>query len=232
MAEEVWPRVGGRVARGLCAGLAYPADLLPHVDAPVAKLVGSYEEEIAGAIAAVLDSGVERLIDVGAAEGYYAVGLALRSPRLRVDAFEIDPVVRSRCARLARVNGVESRVVTHARADGRIFRGLDTAGAFLISDCEGAEARIFGTGAATYLRAATLLIEVHEAAEGQTALLDALVERFASSHRARVIPNARRRAAAFPELAGYEPAQQDRALSENRPCVQRWLLLEPLPSRH
>jgi methylase of polypeptide subunit release factors len=50
------------------------------------------------------------VIDIGAAEGYYAIGFARRLPAARVIASDLDPVARLLCWLLARRNGVGDRV--------------------------------------------------------------------------------------------------------------------------
>ena len=53
--------------------LAYCSEVLP-------KLVGTYECELIPGIEAICQAGCDRIVDIGAAEGYYAVGMALRNP--------------------------------------------------------------------------------------------------------------------------------------------------------
>ena len=60
------------------------ADCLP------AKLIGCYEQELHPGIERLLGSSPSTIVNVGAAEGYYAVGLAMRAPGSRVHAFEPD----------------------------------------------------------------------------------------------------------------------------------------------
>ena len=43
-------------------------------------LAGCYEAEIQPAVESLIDSRPDRVVDIGAAEGYYTVGLALRIP--------------------------------------------------------------------------------------------------------------------------------------------------------
>jgi len=54
------------------------------------KVLGYYEYVLSGTIGKVCDTGYGTIIDVGAAEGYYACGLAVRLPSARVVCFEAD----------------------------------------------------------------------------------------------------------------------------------------------
>jgi hypothetical protein len=69
---------GTTVLHGPFAGLMYPRDLLlAQADAPIAKLLGTYEQELHPVFEEVIAKQPRTIIDIGAAEGYYAVGLAL-----------------------------------------------------------------------------------------------------------------------------------------------------------
>src|SRR4051794_23892795 len=67
---------GLEVRHGPLAGMFY----LPGLEATsgdlVAKLLGAYEEELHRVLERWIASGAGTVIDVGSAEGYYAVGLA------------------------------------------------------------------------------------------------------------------------------------------------------------
>src|SRR4051812_22623153 len=58
------------------------------------KVLGTYERELHERIRACFQMGVRTVIDVGAAEGYYAVGLAMRIPGVQVVAFETEEAGR------------------------------------------------------------------------------------------------------------------------------------------
>lgn len=60
----------------------------------------AHEEEIENAI----DRQPRCVIDAGAAEGYYTVGLAVQLPTASVTASEIDPEARRVCRQTARMN--------------------------------------------------------------------------------------------------------------------------------
>src|SRR5206468_6903171 len=81
----------------------YCSEVLP-------KLVGTYECELIPAIEAICQAGCDRIVDIGAAEGYYAVGMAMRNPRAEIVSFEMNPSARYYLRRLAQRNGVSDRV--------------------------------------------------------------------------------------------------------------------------
>ena len=96
----------------------------------IPKLLGIYERELAPCIEEICRNRPELVVDLGAAEGYYAVGLARRLPDSRIIAFELEELGRRDLLRLAQLNGVADRVEirgTCAPADLiYIAKGLST----------------------------------------------------------------------------------------------------------
>jgi hypothetical protein len=229
-------RHGGVVLHGPFAGLRYPPQAAPRVHHLVAKLLGSYEAEIADVVAAQIERRPPVFVDVGAADGYYAVGIARASPSTEVHAYEIDPVARRVLRATARENGAEVKV--HGPANSRRLAEHRLDRAFVLSDCEGAELDVLAAEAVPALATATLLVELHPrgggaggaaeeggAAEGDTG--PPLRERFAATHEAREIQPGPRDPAAHPELADAPPELREHAVEEFRFGRTSWLLLEP-----
>lgn len=108
-------RTGDQVRLGPFAGMRY----LDHSvgSAYLPKLLGTYERELAPVIEEMCATGPRLIVNVGAAEGYYAVGLARRNPEARVIAFESDPSGRAALYRMARLNGVDAQIDIRGECD-------------------------------------------------------------------------------------------------------------------
>src|SRR5262245_31327210 len=91
---------GDTVVRGPFAGLRYPA----RRPAWLAKRVGAYERELHTWFEAALATRPERFVDIGAADGFYAVGVARHG--IPVTAFELARSAREELRALAALNGV------------------------------------------------------------------------------------------------------------------------------
>jgi SAM-dependent methyltransferase len=151
-----------KVKHGPFKGLKYPqlssvgSTLLP-------KLLGSYEKELQPLIERLCQTQYTEIIDIGCAEGYYAVGLALRIPEARIYAFDINQKARDLCHKMARLNGVSNRCDIKSNCSTetlRVFpfkkRGL------IICDCEGCEKELFQPELMENLTCCDLLIELHD----------------------------------------------------------------------
>jgi hypothetical protein len=219
-------RHGPAVLHGPFAGLAYPAWAAGRAHHLVAKLLGAYEEELAAVIGAQVARRPPLFVDLGAADGYYAVGLGLASPGTAVHAYDIDPVARRALRALARANGV--RVEVHGPANARRLAAHELAGAFVLCDLEGAEVDVLDGEALPALAAATVLVELHPLPAGAGDTEGVLRERFAGTHRARTIESRPRDPAAYRELDDAPPELREHAVDEIRGWPTRWLLLEPI----
>jgi hypothetical protein len=201
---------GLQVSGGPFAGLRYPdasaTSLIP-------KLLGAYERELHAAVERAVAERPKLIVNVGAADGYYAVGLARRCPDAAVHAFEADARERELLARVAAANGVAIRI-EGAAAVGDL-RALSGGRALAVIDCEGCEATLLDPDRVPLLRTATIVVELHDFAVPG----DGVVARFASTHDVTLIPT------------GAQPPERSSslalALSEYRPGPMRWAVMFP-----
>jgi len=96
---------GRGVAAGPFTGLRYIKGAVGSAYIP--KLLGIYERELNGCVEKACALNFPLIVDVGAAEGYYAVGLARRNPKARVIAFEMEEKGRAKLAEMAQLNGID-----------------------------------------------------------------------------------------------------------------------------
>src|SRR5262245_23148239 len=79
-------RTNCTVASGPFQGMRYLR--FSHASAYIPKLLGIYERELAPCIKRAVEQRPRLVVDLGAAEGYYAIGMARRLPCAQVLAFE------------------------------------------------------------------------------------------------------------------------------------------------
>jgi hypothetical protein len=190
------------------------------------KILGTYELEIHSHLARLCEHPFDLIVNIGAAEGYYAVGLARRLPFARVAAFECDAYARVCCRYLARINGVGRRVRVRGECDRtRLAQALNAGHkTWVISDCEGAEVDLLVPGEVTALRRAHLLVETHDHLRGGAA--ETLIERFQRTHEIhRVASRPRALSDAPPGLPLLE-AELLAAMDEQRFPLE-WLVMVP-----
>jgi hypothetical protein len=179
IANTVMRRQGDRVHAGPFAGMAYP--VRASEGTRVARLLGAYEASLHPVIEAIIAKSPDLVIDIGSAEGYYAVGLARRLGQTRILARDASARAQALCATLATANGVAARVEIGGLFTHADFDLCTRSRAVVICDIEGAEADLLDPARAPGLAHADILVECHpEAAPGIT---DTLRARFRPTHR-------------------------------------------------
>jgi hypothetical protein len=194
----------------------------------VPKLLGAYERELHGPLASLTARDYARVVVIGAADGYYAVGLARALRGCTVHAYEMNPLPALVCRRVAAANGVGERVVTHGECRVDDLRRLGEGTALVISDCEGCEAELLDPAAVPSLRSSTILVELHESlAPG---VERELPERFAETHEIELVPQELRHSGGYPALqsvTGLTFVDRELLVSEYRPDPVSWAIMVP-----
>ncbi len=209
---------GREVRGGPFQGMIYSA-LADHRHIG-ARLLGCYEQEIAAAVEDLCHQPYEQVIDVGCAEGYYAVGFARRIEQARVIAFDTDSWARRACQELARLNRVEDRVsVRGFCSPAKLQKVLGKGPALVVLDCEGYEARLLDLEAVPQLAQCDILVELHDAPPTPD---HPLVQRFRATHRIDLFPSVPRTVADGPRLDQFSAEEKLRMIDEMRHSWQGW----------
>lgn len=181
--NQLVERSGDRVLSGPFKGMVYAGRSSEGSRNP--RLIGCYEASLAPVIEEIVTGGYQTVVDIGAAEGYYAIGLAMRMPHVQVFARDTDIKAHAACKELAAANGVSDRVQIGGALNHGDFARLLEGRTVIICDTEGAEEQLLDPNAAPALRQADILVEVHEGMK--TGRVDLLMQRFDASHHIRRI---------------------------------------------
>lgn len=192
------------------------------------KLMGTYELELKPTIDRWLsDEMTSSFIDIGAAEGYYAVGVALRSTEFPIFAYEIQADAHEHIRRLARLNKVLDRI--HLFGEFRP-KDLDKVNLgdcpIVLMDVDGFEEYLIDEVFLSHTANARMILEIHDFVK--PGLGDLVAQRLKKSHKInRVYPNAsmRRNVQKPFEITKFE---WSRAVDERRPKGNYWLICEPI----
>ena len=219
----------GKVLSGPFRGMAYP-ELRTIGSALIPKLLGSYERELHPLLESLLENNYTDVVDIGCAEGYYAVGLAMRMPQATVHAFDVNEEALQLCRQMAAANGVSDRLNVGRFCDGDTLLSIPYRGkALIISDCEGFEKTLFSEEVIAGLNGHDLLIETHDFIDIEISTV--LRERLASTHEVSAISSVDDIAKAlsydYPELSPYDLESRRDLLAEHRPAIMQWLFATP-----
>lgn len=180
---------GTRVWQGPLQGLDFLAQSAEGCH--VAKLLGCYEQPLQPHIEAAIQAQYPVVLNIGCAEGYYAVGMARRMPGTIVHARDTNAVAQATCTALAQKNAVADRVHVGGQFDTGDFAAFAQQRVLVLCDIEGGERALLDPLEAPALRGMDLIVESHEClVPGITA---ELVRRFAASHDIQVIADSGQR---------------------------------------
>lgn len=192
-------------------------------------LLGVWEKELSF----IWDSlGSQRfIIDVGAAEGFYAVGLAQKYPDKKIIAFEMNPSSKQLLEMIAKDNSVTNLEI-HGKCEyedlAKLGEKLD--GSIIIMDCEGYEIHLLEGSKPSIFQKTHILVELHEMYE--LGCTDILKNRFEETHQISEIEGQYRKIEDWPnELYFLRPFFPNKILlhfmDEGRPYPMNWLYMKP-----
>jgi len=218
------------VLHGPFKGMVYPE--FKSIGSAIApKVLGSYERELHQILEEICLNDYSEIVDVGCAEGYYAVGLAMRLPKAKVFAFDINDEAIHLCKQMAQLNNVAERLITGSFCDANVLQSIPyTKRALIISDCEGYEKQLFTKDIVPTLATHDLLIEVHDFLDIE--ISSVIRQRFGSTHSITTIRSiddiTKAHTYEYDELRKYSLDVRRRFLGENRPHIMEWLYMTPL----
>ena len=194
------------------------------------QIIGSYESEISDIVETLCNRKFTKIVNIGCAEGYYAVGFARRIDDVSIEAFDSSERAREHCGELARLNRVDKkiRILGSFTKESLVNMSLDDQ-ALIICDCEGGEKEIFTSENASRLRNCELLIEIHDFVDISTS--DYIRNLFAKTHDILVRQSTddilKARNYHFRETDKLDLHLRKLVFAEHRPSLMEWFYLTP-----
>jgi len=225
VSEALISNYGRWVQGGPFAGMQFPEDVAGATGGLPMTLLGSVERELHAVVEETIALSPDVVINVGCYVGYYAVGMAMRSPNAQVWAFDIDSKHRELCRRLAEHNEVEDRVHIAGLCDPAALQKIGSGRTALVVDCEGCELDVLRPDLAPRLEQATILVELHE--HMRPGLTEEILDRFSATHDARTIQAELRFPSQYPQLDLLPWGARFLAIHEPREALMAWAFLTP-----
>lgn len=214
---------GTTVQGGLFAGMDYSSEATEG--SLSARLLGVYEAGLQPHIRRIVERGVDCVIDLGCAEGYYAVGLARAFPHLSVHARDISERARTYCAELAARNGVAERVIIGGEFQATDFEAFAGRRVLAIVDVEGAEVDILRPDLSPALTRMSLIVETHDVS--RPGALKTIRSRFETTHEITLVEQTHELPDPPRWLMNQSELDQLLVTWEWRHRLTPWLVMEP-----
>ncbi len=154
------------------------------------KLLGTYEKELHQVVQEINSRQYKLILNIGAAEGYYAVGLTMKNPQSQVIAFESEESGQQYIIQLSLINNISDRVSVRGQCTISDLCDSIKPETLIFMDVEGEEKSLLDLDACPKLCRADVLVEVHEHLSPGIRTL--LKSRFESTHKIKVIQSSKR----------------------------------------
>lgn len=191
------------------------------------KIVGTYEEPLHKWFYEVMNTKTETIIDIGAAEGYYAVGLARMLPKSNVHAIDIDKRARELNQKLADLNTCQERITLWEKCDYSLLKKLIKGKTLIICDIEGYEKKLLNPTFCRQLLKCEIIVELHSFYFGFNGLVEELVQRFSESHRIEIIVDSGKRTKVTLPSPVSDKIYFSDIVNERRTIPALWMKLTP-----
>jgi len=222
--NKIFELLGDQVVTGPFAGMRVIPNPVWDDGNSGAKLIGSYEFELHKAVRKAISRKPDAVINVGCAEGFYAVGLARRLPDAMVFAMDIDDGSLDQCEENAERNGRKVQTVTGRPGPQDLIRpGYQRTLYFL--DCEGDESELLNKDDCPQLINSDIIVECHDFfyPKIKSHISSSLISRFSDTHDIeRIVPQIPN-PADYPFLRSLPLGFQLLAITEKRPSDMAWL---------
>lgn len=200
-----------------------------------AKVFGLYEQEVQREMARLQAERRRPLfVDVGGADGYFAVGAVVSGAFDHCVVFERSPRGRETILRHVALNDATGRVTILGEAAETSFvaeigraSGCAPEDMVILCDIEGGEFALFSDGVLEALRRAAIIIEIHDFDATQADARNALRARAGKRFGVRTIRTGGRDLSGIPDVAALSDLDRALLVSEGRAALGEWWVLTP-----
>ncbi|HEY3875836.1 MAG TPA: hypothetical protein VGM92_10185, partial [Candidatus Kapabacteria bacterium] len=188
------------------------------------KLLGTYEKEVYGVVQQIFQKQYDTIVNLGAGDGFYAVGLGRYFPNSHLICFEAIDWKHEQIESLAQLNECGGRVAIHGLCgNDDLAEALAGSGRTLVvCDVEGAELALLDPAMTSRLAEVDMLVEMHDII--QPGISKAIHNRFEATHDIKVMSTAPRTLEDWPKSVA-PPYNWWKLMSESRegPMTWSWL---------
>ena len=188
------------------------------------KIIGCYESAMTPWILDIPSRKYDMILDVGCAEGYYAIGFAYQNYAKRIYAFDIEEEALDNARQLAALNHVEDKICFDGLCDEtKISTLCGGRKALIFCDIEGSEDELLDPDKIPELRKIDMIIESHDFIV--PGMINKLIERFQGTHHIEIAGDGGVNLDKFPILKSFNKRIRRKFINEGRAPGMMWVRL-------
>lgn len=227
---EVYDMNRGIVNHGPFKGMQLSGEPSWGRDDLGSMVMGFYEKEILDWVEQNCSGKFTHFVDVGAADGYYAVGLVGYQGFKSAVCFEINEGSHEVIRENAKLNNCSEKISICGEASFSEFQKIKhifNEDCLILCDIEGGEFALWDVELFETCKRATIIIEVHHWVENFPEKYENFLTSASRFFDISIIPDAVRDVNALSELRELTDDNRYLLLSERRPAKMRFLLMQP-----
>jgi len=230
VSTEVYDMCGGCVSNGPFKDMKLSkSSWLPGLDLG-SMCLGLYERGLLDSIVEELNNSGRRLfIDIGAADGYYAIGLLSTELVGRAICFELRSISQESIVNNWQINNSPGSIEVY----GDVLKNLERiyhpecSNAVILIDIEGVEFELFKQIDLSLLQNAVIYIEIHNWVENFDEKYEELLISADEFFNIEIVKSKLVDFDDIPMLRSFTDDNRFSLYSESRPCAMRFLKLTP-----
>jgi hypothetical protein len=231
ISDKIAEKLNWTVAYGPFKGLKMSEKTWWSRPSRAAMFLGIYEQEVLQSLMDTPDD-CDTFIDIGAADGYYAVGSLVCGKFSSVYCFEMSDRGRQAILNNAAMNGKQNHIKIFGKADSNIDQYLPEGKlekSVILVDIEGAEFDLLTPVLFEKMKDSIIIVEIHEwrVPDGK-ARLDELKKASLKTHQMSELTTTSRDLSGFPELEMMSDTDRWLICSEGRGRLMKWFRFDPI----
>ena len=190
------------------------------------KILGLYEKEIQDLINQIQEkNNFPTFIDIGGADGFFAVGSVKNNLFKNCEVFEISKRGRLAIEKSAIKNNVADLISIKGEANEKILSSIENINnSVILCDIEGSEYDLFSENLIKNMHPSNVIIEIHK---NPDISLNEFEDKFKNLFSINKITQGPRSLKGFGELKNFNDNNRSLLASEGRSYIQEWWHLSP-----
>ena len=198
------------------------------------KIIGLYEFEVQNKLLDLVNNfKIENFVNIGAAEGYHAIGIAKKTKVQNFVLYEIDKkgqeILKDNILNNELKKNIEIENEANLNSIYELNKKFDFSKTLFLVDIEGSELNLFNDEILGLLKNSFLIIENHKflLSEAKQNKYQELINKFNDNFSMEIIRNTGRNVSQINEISNLSENELMMISSESRPKMMEWFVLTP-----